>query len=69
MSIDNPLPRTKKVLSHAGVTGAILTTKLIHSMRRDGLNYKAAQFEDAFARFLPPRAEHPNTQAWGGEKE
>jgi hypothetical protein len=31
--------------------------------------YKAAQFEDAFARFLPPRAEHPNTQAWGGEKE
>ena len=37
MPIDNPLPRTKKVLSHAGATGAILTTKLIHSMRRDGL--------------------------------
>jgi hypothetical protein len=31
--------------------------------------YRAAQFEDALARFLTTQAEHPNTQEWGRRKD
>ena len=38
---------------------------VVHPTKRADFSrhgYRAAQFEDAFARFLPARAEHPNTQ-------
>jgi hypothetical protein len=45
---------------------------VVHPTKRADLSrhgYRAAQFEDAFARFLTIRAEHPNTQAWGRRKD
>ena len=44
---------------------------VVHPTKRADLSrhgYRAAQFEDAFARFFT-RVEHPNTQAWGRRKD
>jgi hypothetical protein len=45
---------------------------VVHPTKRADLSrhgYRAAQFEDALARFLTTQAEHPNTQAWGRRKD
>ena len=45
---------------------------VVHPTKRADFSrhgYRAAQFEDVFARFLPPDPEHPNTQACGRRKD
>jgi hypothetical protein len=45
---------------------------VVHPTKRADLSrhgYRAAQFEDALARFLTTQAEHPNTQEWGRRKD
>src|ERR1700719_4531992 len=45
---------------------------VVHPSKRADLSrhgYRAAQFEDALARFLTTQAEHPNTQEWGRRKD